>query len=200
MPASIPDEELLVRYRDGDTSAFAELYQRHRVGLHRFIHWQCPRADWAEEIAQDSWKNVIQAADRYEASASFKTWLYQIARNRLIDLLRQQQPVLASDLAHDDAEQTCLDRIADETAGGDGPEATLDRQQQADQLHAAIRTLPNEQREALVLQQFSGLEIADIASLTGVSTETAKSRLRYAMQKLRSLLTPSPMPVQEERG
>ncbi|KAF0815340.1 ECF RNA polymerase sigma factor SigE [Andreprevotia sp. IGB-42] len=189
MLADLTDETLMQRYQTGDIAAFGELYRRHSQGLYRFIAWQAPRVDWADEIAQDSWASLHKAAGRYQPQAGFRTYLYQIARNRLIDLLRQHQPLLESDLAgaHDVAPHAALDRLA---AANDQPtpEAALAEKQRAQRLQAAIRSLPAEQREALVLQQFNGMSLDEIAVLTGAAAETVKSRLRYAMQKLRATL------------
>jgi RNA polymerase sigma factor (sigma-70 family) len=181
MPNIPSDEDLALRYRAGDLAAFEELYRRHSRGLYQFIAWRSPRREWVDEIVQDSWAALHQARGRYVASASFRTFLYQIARNRLIDLIRHDpRTVLESDLAG-------IQGLAEAQAQGT-PEDALDARQQTTLLHQAIRTLPDEQREALVLQQFSGLGLDDIAQLCGTSAETVKSRLRYAMRKLRAQL------------
>ena len=185
MLTGLSDEALMLRYCEGDLQAFRELYSRHSRGLYRFIAWRSPRREWVDEIMQDSWINLHNARERYRPQASFKVYLYQIARNRLIDLLRQQQPVLASDLVKDNEGPDVLEYLADEAHGGESPESELEARQESAALHAAIRTLPAEQREALVLQQFNGLSLDEIAHLTAVPPETVKSRLRYAMQKLR---------------
>jgi RNA polymerase sigma factor (sigma-70 family) len=179
------DERLMECYRDGDLASFKELYQRHSRGLYQFIFWRSPRKDWVEEITQDTWASLHGARERYQPQASFRTYLYQIARNRLIDLLRQHQDLLASDLGKGDDDGGVFEHLADLAHDESSPEDALDEKQRAVALHAAIRSLPGEQREALVLQQFNGLSLEEIAEMTGVSTETVKSRLRYAMRKLR---------------
>lgn len=184
MSASLSDESLMCQYRDGDLSAFQELYRRHNAGLYRFIAWRAPRKDWVEEIVQDSWTNLHKARARYQVEASFRTYLYQIARNRLMDLLRQQPVSLASELVADNEAEEFL--YGEDEHGS--PQDNLEKKQQIGSLHAAIRKLPGEQKEALVLQQFNGLSLEEIAELTSVPVETVKSRLRYAMQKLRAAL------------
>ena len=186
---SLTDEQLMLKYCEGDLDAFKALYGRHRSGLYRFLSWRSPRADWVDEVFQDAWASLHQARSRYEPVASFRTFLFQIARNRLVDLMRQHQPVLAGDLGDDDAGEPLLEHIASADGPGDGePEAALEARQQNALLHRALAALPPEQKEALVLQQFSGLSLAEIADVTGASAETVKSRLRYAMGKLRNLL------------
>jgi RNA polymerase sigma-70 factor (ECF subfamily) len=189
MLAQLSDETLMLSYRDGDLNAFAELYQRHKIGLYRFVAWRTPRQDWVDEIVQDCWAGLHGARARYEPQAAFRTYLYQIARNRLIDLLRQKQIVLASEFGDDDdGEDAAFQHLADNMEEGLTPEQQLEKKRQLARLHAAINTLPAEQKEALILQQFNEMSLDEIANVTAVPVETVKSRLRYAMQKLRAQL------------
>ncbi len=181
------DETLMLRYRGGDPLAFKELYRRHSQGLYRFVAWRSPRQAWVDEIVQDAWASLHAARASYQPSAAFRTYLYQIARNRLIDILRQKEAVAAGDLAPD-GDQARFDQLADGVGQAASPEAALEKKQLNATLHAALRDLPGEQREALVLQQFSGMSVDDIAIVTQASAETVKSRLRYAVQKLRARL------------
>jgi RNA polymerase sigma factor (sigma-70 family) len=189
MPAEPSDESLMLNYRDGDLGAFRELYRRHSQGLYRFIAWRSPRREWVDEIAQDSWAGLHHARARYQPESLFRTYLFQIARNRLIDLLRQQQTILASELGGEDDEQAAFDYLAETAQETMTPEAALENRQRVARLHAAIRLLPGEQKEALILQQFNGMTLAEIALIVAVPEETIKSRLRYAMRKLRQDLT-----------
>ncbi|MDO8439135.1 MAG: sigma-70 family RNA polymerase sigma factor [Telluria sp.] len=185
MPTTTPDEELMLRYREGDLTAFEELYERHRQGLYRFIAWRSPRADWVDEIVQDSWANLHHARARYQPDATFRTYLYQIARNRLLDLLRQQQHLLAAELGTGTDGRDVFDVLADGAQDVVTPETALADKQRNDSLHMALAALPAEQKEALVLQQFSGLSLDEISAVVAAPVETVKSRLRYAMRKLR---------------
>jgi RNA polymerase sigma-70 factor (ECF subfamily) len=173
MPTELSDDELMQRYGQGELSAFQELYRRHSRNLYRFIAWRSGGRDWADEVAQDSWLALHRARASYIAQGSFKTFLFQIARNRLTDLQRQQQP---EDLADSRFNALFVQGSAEDELAG--------RQMNA-QLHGAIRALPAEQKEALVLQHFSGLSIEEIALVVDAPAETVKSRLRYAMRKLR---------------
>lgn len=184
MPTATPDEELMMRYREGDLRAFEELYGRHRHGLYRFISWRSPREDWVDEIVQDSWANLHHARGRYRPDATFRTYLYQIARNRLLDLVRQHQDLLACELGTGTDGRDMFDGLADGAHDGT-PEAALEHKQQASRLQRAINSLPPDQKEALVLQQFSGMSLEEISMVVVAPLETVKSRLRYAMRKLR---------------
>lgn len=191
MAATDSDEHLMLQYRDGDLLAFRELYARHRLGLYRFIAWRSPRAEWVDEIVQDAWASLHHARTRYRPDASFRTYLYQIARNRLFDLLRQHQHVLAAELGAGTDGRDLFDVLADAAQDVVAPDAALEGKQRAASLHSALAALPGEQREAVVLQQFSGMSVDEIAQLSAVPVETVKSRLRYAMRKLRQNLSPA---------
>ena len=191
MAAPDSDEQLMLQYREGDLLAFRELYARHRLGLYRFIAWRSPRAEWVDEIVQDAWASLHHARTRYRPDASFRTYLYQIARNRLFDLLRQHQHVLAAELGAGTDGRDLFDVLADAAQDVISPDAALEGKQRADSLHSALAALPGEQREAVVLQQFSGMSVDEIAQLSAVPVETVKSRLRYAMRKLRQNLSPA---------
>ncbi|MES2263174.1 MAG: sigma-70 family RNA polymerase sigma factor [Pseudomonadota bacterium] len=185
MPSDLSDELLMLRYCEGDLSAFQELYRRHSRAMYRFLAWHSPRREWVDEIAQDSWIGLHQARARYQPQARFRTYLYQIARNRLIDLQRQPQAVLAGDMGVDDQALSRFEQLADMAQHQDAPDAGLEARQRTIALHAAIHALPGEQKEVLVLQQFSGMSLDEIAELVAAPLETVKSRLRYAMRKLR---------------
>jgi RNA polymerase sigma-70 factor (ECF subfamily) len=189
METMISDEALMLRYRDGDFAAFKTLYAKHSQPLYRFIAWQSPRLDWTEEVIQDTWMRLHGARESYLPQSSFKTYLYQIAKNRLTDLLRQRQELLASDMRQDEEVESTFEHLANQNQDNQSPEQSLAQRQQNEILHAAIKQLPAEQRGALISQQFSQMSLEEIAEVTGVSIETVKSRLRYAMRKLREQLS-----------
>ena len=179
-PATTSDEQLMERYRDGDAGAFDELYGRHKGGVFRYLVRQCGNRGVAEEMFQDVWLSLIRARAGYTVQAKFTTYIYRIAHNRLIDHYRSQAGTAAASFADDDA---ILESIP--APRGDDPAVSADVRQQAQHLLALIERLPAAQREAFLLQHESDMSIEDIAQATGVSRETAKSRLRYAMARLR---------------
>ena len=184
MDQDTADEELMLRYAAGDVTAFELLYARHRGGLYAFVARQSPVAAWVDDIYQDAWLAVTRSRTDYRPSAAFRTWLYQIARNRLIDLVRQHQPArLARYLADEDD-----DPAASLPDPAPGPDAVAERQQRKAALEQALATLPPAQREAFLLREHAELSVDDIAAMTGVTPETAKSRLRYALNKLKTAL------------
>jgi RNA polymerase sigma-70 factor (ECF subfamily) len=181
MPAADSDEALMLAYRDGDAGAFETLYSRHRGGLYRFVLRQCGSRSLADELFQDVWMNLIAARSRYVPSAKFSTFLYQVARNRVIDHFRASGRSLEQPENEDDP----LDPPAPPESQ---PEQTVERRETASRLLAALEALPPLQREAFLLHEEGELTLEEIAQLTGVGRETVKSRLRYALARLREKL------------
>ena len=176
-PAS--DEELMLAYRDGNAGAFDALYRRHKGPLYRYLVRQCRDSAAAEELFQDVWTNLIRARERYTVTARFTTYLYGVAHNRLIDHYRRRMPAA---LVSFDDEDEGLELPGPRQAE---PHVSYQAKAEAARLLALVEALPDAQREAFVLQHEAGMSIEEIAEATGVARETAKSRLRYAMAKLR---------------
>jgi RNA polymerase sigma-70 factor, ECF subfamily len=176
------DEALMLRYRDGDAQAFDELYRRHRGGLFRFILRQCPLRGQAEEIFQDVWMKLVQSRRRYEVAAKFRTYLYTIAHHRLIDFYRSHAN--EAYLAYTEGDEDPTAKIT--ASRVDEPHVQAESKEQGARLLRLMQTLPAPQREAFLLSEESGLTLQEIAAATGVSFEAAKSRLRYAVAKLRA--------------
>lgn len=180
-PLTDDDAALLRRYRQGDGAAFAELYQRHRLGLFRFLLGLCSDQALAEEVFQETWLSLIRSQSEQREAVLFKTWLYQIGRNRLIDHWRKLGRHQAGHAEYDEQQHAPHDPQP-------GPEQQLCLSRDQQRLQAALDDLPSEQREVFLLRAHGELELSEIAELTRTPAETVKSRLRYAMQKLRRLL------------
>jgi RNA polymerase sigma-70 factor (ECF subfamily) len=180
--ADTSDEELMLAYAGGDAAAFERLYTRHRGGLYRYITRQCGERGAAEEMFQDVWVGVVQARQRYRPEARFATWLYTLAHNRLVDWYRRAGRVHWVAFGSDGEDTAEDDPPAARTAL---PEVQAESRQLAARLLTLLDDLPPPQREAFLLHEEGGLSLEEIAAATGCSLETAKSRLRYALSKLR---------------
>jgi RNA polymerase sigma-70 factor (ECF subfamily) len=180
MMGEASDEDLMLRYGRGDVRAFEVLYRRHRLPLYRFLLRQAGDAAAGEELFQGTWMRVVNSRGRYEVRAKFTAWVYAIAHDRLMDFFRANGR--ASFLGREESESALEDLPAREIAA----ELRLDRRRAAERLLAALAALPDAQREAFLLQQEGELSIEEIAAMTGASRETAKSRLRHAVAKLRA--------------
>ena len=182
------DEQLMLAYGAGSAEAFEVLYGRWRRQIYRFLIRQCDGAGTADELYQDVWLRVVNASRQYTVAAKFSTWLFRIARNRLIDHWRSESRKPVAELREaDDCETDPVDNVAapDELQ----PEKIMERKDRVRLVVGAVESLPDAQREVFLLHEEGGLTIDEIAMLTGVGNETAKSRLRYAMTRLRALLT-----------
>jgi RNA polymerase sigma-70 factor (ECF subfamily) len=169
------DSALMLRYRNGDVVAFEVLYQRHNDALYRYLLRLCHHRDTAEDIFQDVWGKIIKSRQNYRPTAKFSTFLYRVAHNCFIDHIRRNK-------RHSHSVDVEPDNQPDP---GDQPEALAERSMARRRLDAALRELPEEQRDAFLLHEEAGLNLDQIASVTGANRETAKSRLRYAVKKLR---------------
>jgi RNA polymerase sigma-70 factor (ECF subfamily) len=182
-PAPDSDEALMLAYAAGDVAAFETLYARHKGGVYRYFLRSVREGGLADELFQDVWSNLIKARANYAVEAKFSTWLYRLAHNRLIDHYRRAQVVQFVALeAEDDTDGPGLMPASDTP----GPEAQAASRQAAAQLRRLVQALPPVQREAFLLQAEGGLSLEAIAEATGTGRETVKSRLRYALDKLRA--------------
>ncbi len=169
------DSALMLRYGDGDVQAFEILYRRHNDAIYRYLLRLCGHRDSADDIFQEVWGKIIKARATYRPTAKFTTFLYRVAHNCFIDHVRRNKrhatnTVLEPELHSDSSESL---------------ETTTERSLARERLEIALDTLPEEQRDAFLLREEGGLSVEQIAAVTGCNRETAKSRLRYAVAKLR---------------
>ncbi len=182
-PDAADDADLLAAHGAGDPHAFARLYDRYDRRCFLFIRrlLGAAHADAAEDLHQETWIAISKNAAAFDpGKAGFPAWLFTIARRKTFDHFRRQKvAVLAS--AHEDAAMLIPDP-------GQSPLEQVQSRELAEEIVAAVEALPLEQRGAFVLFAEAGLSLEEIAEVTGVAVETAKSRLRYARAKLRQSL------------
>ena len=182
------DENLMVRFGRGEAAAFEFLYRRHELRVFRYLQRNVKNEATANDLMQEVWFAVVRGAANYQPTAKFTTWLFTIAHNRTVDMIRANHRLQSLD-AGDDADpeaSSLLERLA-ESAKLE-PLAQVQAQDEAAALLNAVAQLPAEQRSAFLLQAEGELSVEEIAHATGSSFETVKSRLRYARAKLRQLL------------
>jgi RNA polymerase sigma-70 factor (ECF subfamily) len=182
------DENLMLRFGRGEAAAFESLYLRHESRVFRYLRRNVRNEANANDLMQEVWFAVARGAANYQPTAKFTTWLFTIAHNRMVDLIRANQRLQSLD-AVDDADSegaNLLDRLAAD--GKLEPPAQVQTQHEATALLNAVAQLPAEQRSAFLLQAEGELSVEEIADATGSNFETVKSRLRYARAKLRQLL------------
>ncbi|MEO0997058.1 MAG: sigma-70 family RNA polymerase sigma factor [Pseudomonadota bacterium] len=175
------DAKLMLRYAAGDAMAFHELYERHKDSVYRYLLRLTGNAAGAEDVAQEVWTKIIASRRRYRADARFTTFLYRVAYNAWIDSGRRNRYAVRHD---------CYDDERMQDGAGSAAEAVDAAALRATFL-AALAALPDEQRNAYLLHEEAGLSVAAVARVTGTVPETAKSRIRYAVKKLKSVLLQS---------
>jgi len=182
------DEDLMLRFGRGDGAAFELLYRRHESRVYRYLHRNLRNEAGANDLMQEVWFAVARNAAAYKPTAKFTTWVFTIAHNRMIDMIRaggRLQSLDAPDSA-DGEGSSLLDNLAIDAKHE--PLAVVQSEDEAAALLKAVAQLPPEQRSAFLLQAEGELSVEEIAAATGSSFETVKSRLRYARAKLRQLL------------
>lgn len=194
------DDTLMAAYARGEAAAFEQLYERHRLPLYRFVRRLLGNANaaQADEVFQDTWLRVVQARARWQPQgATFRTWLFTLAHHRAIDLLRKSGREVALD-AHEAEDGEPWQPSAEASAAWQHWPAPASAALQGDELAfwrragekllACLDELPLAQRSAFLLHHDDGLALAEVAHALEVGFETAKTRLRYAMAKLRACM------------
>ncbi len=169
------------RYARGDMAAFEMLYGRHKGPMFRYLLRLCRNRAIAEELFQEVWMKLINARSRFTEAMRFSSYFYKLAHNHFIDHYRKQQVrvVAGQSLQVNDVAEPAMEA---------SPEQELEMQQAKGKFDQTLHNLPPEQLEVFLLKQETGMSLQQIASVTGVDIETAKSRMRYAINKLQSVL------------
>ena len=181
------DEELLAAYQQGDPGAFEDLLRRHRAPLFTFLLRMLGDREKAEDLAQETFLRIVKGAQAWEHRARFQTWLFTIARNLCVDRARRDRfrRTDSLDAQGPDDEPPLVDSV---------PGREIDPSRGAESarlrpvLTKALLSLPQEQREVFVLREQAGIPFREIAEILGVNENTAKSRMRYALEGLRKAL------------
>jgi RNA polymerase sigma-70 factor, ECF subfamily len=183
------DETLMAAFKAGDATAFSTLVGRHEKPLWNFLRRFVRDAAVAEDLMQEVLLRVVRSANEWEPAAKFSTWLYAIARNLCIDHARRMvhRATTSLDGAVDGAREVRrIDRVVGRDLDG---ETRAAGRETAARIEAAIATLPDEQREVFLMREVMDMPFAEIAEATGASLPTVKSRMRYALERLREALS-----------
>jgi RNA polymerase sigma-70 factor, ECF subfamily len=183
------DAGLMLRYRDGDIAAFSALYAQYKGPLYRYLLRHVRNAGAAADLFQEVWSRLVAMRTRYEPRAKFATFLFHIAHNCAVDFFRRDLNLRG--VAPHDLDSAFLEPEVPEYQR---PDKVAEFLEQQSALLAAVAALPQEQREAFLLREETGLSVEEIARVTAVPVETAKSRLRYAIRKLKKSLSPMQEP------
>jgi RNA polymerase sigma-70 factor (ECF subfamily) len=191
-PSAAADEALMLRYQRGDRLAFAELVRRHKTRLYNFALRHVRSGSAAEDITQEAFVRVVQRAAEFKHEARFTTWLYTIARNLCIDHGRKMKlrrhPSLDAPMTDEAGSQSLLDVLPDRRPDGE-IERAAEWSVMRRSIVLAVEALPDDQREVFLLREVANLPFKEIAEVTGIAENTVKSRMRYALERLRVALS-----------
>lgn len=168
---------LIEEARQGDRNAFGELVRRHYENVVHVVYRMCGESQLAEDAAQEAFIRAWVNLPSFEPRASLRNWLYRIAINAALDVLRRK--------SEDTVEDEEMLMVSDQTPG---PEETLIRKEQVELLQQALRSLPEASRSVLVLREYGELSYQEIASVLDIPIGTVMSRLNYARNRLREAL------------
>ena len=171
------ESELVSKAQNGDRNAFSELVHTHSQGVLNVVYRMCGNGDLAEDAAQEAFIQAWLRLSSYKEKASFRSWLYRIAVNTAIDMLRKEKRILPN-------------TIEDLNVGDSrpGPEAMLASSERTELIREAVLTLPNASRAVLVLREYEGLSYQEIAESLEIPMGTVMSRLSYARKLLKEKL------------
>jgi len=181
LPERTTDELLLQKSVEGDQAAFLELYDRYRQPIFRFAYRLLGSVEIAEDVTHDCFLSLIRKPDNFRPErASLKTYLYAAARNLALKHFRNQ------------GRETGMDEVAEEPQESPrrGPLRRLLDEELATQVRDAVLNLPPMQREALVLFEYEGLSLSEVAEIAGTDVGAIKARLYRAREGLRRFLKP----------
>lgn len=185
------DLQLMARVKAGDDEAFNQLMQRHEKTVVNLVYRFTGNREIAHDLAQEVFLRIYRASGRFEARAKFFTYLYKVTlnlcRNQRAKAMRRQTTSLNATRRGRGDEELPLKELEDPTGSA---EEQVSRLELAAMVREAVETLPDQQREAVVLQRFHGLAYEEIADALNLSIPAVKSRIHRAKLNLKEKLVP----------
>ena len=172
MTNAMSDEELMAQVRGGVGEMLGALFERYHVALFNFFYKLTGERSTSEDLVQEVFLRILKYRHSYRPDTPFRSWLYQIARNARVDLLRRRHPEVSWE---------------PEMSGSFQPGDVAQQTQEAALLHSALLRLPEDKREVLVLSRFQGLKYEQIAEILGCELSTVKVKVHRALQDLREI-------------
>jgi RNA polymerase sigma-70 factor (ECF subfamily) len=191
MPAEHdPDAALMLRVKQGDTEAFAQLVDKYKQPVMNVVYRMLRDATEAEDVAQNVFVQVYKSADRYRIAAKFSTWLFTITRNLCLNEIRRRSrhPADSMDAPHPEHQDQPLNQFEDKK--GSSPPDTLLHGELEEKIEAALDALPENQRAAILLCRQNELSYEEIAKVLGCSLSATKSLIHRGRETLKEKLKP----------
>ncbi len=191
MKIQLTDEELMLRYKDGDKNAFEMLFRRYERPVLDFIYRMVIDSTVAESLCQEAFYRVVKSKKRYRATAQFKTWLFQIAHNLCRDRMRRMKhrshvSLNSPVMAQNNGDIELQDLISDPSPG---LIENVEAREMETLIKAAIASLPEEEHLVVVLKEYQGMQYSEIAEIMDCPIGTLKSHNYRAHQKLNKILS-----------
>jgi RNA polymerase sigma-70 factor (ECF subfamily) len=171
------ESDMIAQAQQGNRHAFGELVRCHREGVVNVVYRMCGDANLAEDAAQEAFIRAWKHLAGYRPKSPFRNWLYRIATNAALDVLRRERETV-------DVDELPL------ATPGEGPEAVLEKTQRGERVQQAVQALPEASRVVLVLREYEGLSYKEISETLSIPIGTVMSRLNYARNRLRETLAP----------
>jgi RNA polymerase sigma-70 factor (ECF subfamily) len=176
---AVSETELVASAQNGDRNAFSELVRIHTRGVFNVVYRMCGDALVAEDAAQETFIRAWQNLSSYRPQTSIRNWLYRIAFNAAMDMIRKEKRIIPTDI--DDLQLT------DERPG---PESQVSQHERTAMVQKAVLSLPDASRAVLVLKEYEGMSYHEIADALDIPIGTVMSRLNYARKLLKEKLEP----------
>ena len=187
-PDDQPDSVLVARAKDGDTYAFDALVQRYQRRIYALAYHMTSSHEDADDIVQDTFTKAYRSLRRFQGKSSFYTWIYAIASNLALNLLRRRKRRPMNSLDSLDEDGFANDpAFVDHGLSADTPRQVRMREIQQ-KLNESMQLLSDDHRIVVTMHDIEGIPHADIARMLGVSEGTVRSRLFYARRLLQSML------------
>ncbi len=183
------DNQLIKKSIRGDQAAFAELLNRHLTPVYKFAYQYVHNGADAEDIAQEAFVRAWKHLKSFDQSKNFKTWIFTIAKNAALDLIKKKKPMIFSMLAEEEGELDAL--LAPFVGHPESPEIVFDKKLQRSEFQAALAKLPTAYQEVLKLRYDDHLKFREIAEALGEPIDTIKSRHRRGVALLKDIVLPS---------
>ena len=183
----LTDDELMIRIQAGEDRAYGELVARNSGPLYGFFVKNIRNSHQAEDLTQDTLLRIYSQAWEYLPLGKFKSWMFRIARNIMIDDIRKQNhdALVHAFKGQSDEEESALKMIAEEFLS---PAELASQQEFSEIINLSLEELPADQCQTFTLYYFSGLNLTEVAEIMDANLATTKSRLRLAREKLKSVL------------
>jgi RNA polymerase sigma-70 factor, ECF subfamily len=182
------DAQLMLRFKGGDAEAFDQLFSRHTRAMVNFAYRFMRDRRLAEELAQEIFLRVYEAASGYQAQAKFTTWLYRIATNVCLNEVRKPHYRTAHKTIS--AENPGSIQISCSAETSSSPEKNLERKAISNALREALDGIPEKQRTAFILNKYQELSYAEVAGIMKISEKAVKSLIHRAREALAERLKP----------